>query len=405
METKKYFRLNQYIDYIIHLFLYIYLIVDMFAGYLIVTTGTSGKTQYFKLFFYALVFISIASKSHKYFTFILFCIMFLCFNYGYKMILPNIDASADMSFFVRFIIIPAMFMYYRLLLKKNNLKINTMFKQIMVFNIFVFIINFFLGLIGYGFRSYGNLEFGRKGFFHNVAELVGLMFCFFYYITSEIKHIIPKIIFYSIVICMAFIIGTKAAILSIFLFSLIDLYYTSSQKRRFFLKLFSPIIIIMIICLTVIFVPQTEFYRNFESRILPGLTRNNIIDGLLSGRITQVKKWYTVWASDINILTILFGIGYSLRHGPMEIDFFFTFYFYGIVLLAILFSFHLYLIFMSYKKSNFRLMYFNILYLMISFTSGYIFQNVMAGVFFTYINVSELFYRNNEFRFGISKLR
>jgi hypothetical protein len=161
----------------------------------------------------------------------------------------------------------------------------------------------------------------------------------------------------------------------------------------------------MIICLTVIFVPQTEFYRNFESRILPGLTRNNIIDGLLSGRITQVKKWYTVWASDINILTILFGIGYSLRHGPMEIDFFFTFYFYGIVLLAILFSFHLYLIFMSYKKSNFRLMYFNILYLMISFTSGYIFQNVMAGVFFTYINVSELFYRNNEFRFGISKLR
>jgi hypothetical protein len=282
-------------------------------------------------------------------------------------------------------------MYYRLLVKKNSSRIETLFKQVFFFNIVIFIVNFFLGIMGYGFKSYGNLEFGRKGFFHNVAELTGLMFCFFYYIISKIKHIVHKIIFYFIVICMAFVIGTKAAILSIFIFSLIDLYYTSSSRRKFFLKLYSPIIIFIVSYLIIIFVPKTEFYKNFESRILPNLTRENLINGLLSGRVTQVKTWYKIWLPDLNILTLLFGIGYSLLHGPMEIDFFFTLYFYGVVLLIIVFSFYLYLILMSYKKGNVRLMYFNIIYLMISFTSGYIFQNVMAGVFFSYINAYELF--------------
>jgi hypothetical protein len=306
------------------------------------------------------------------------------------MTLPYIDASADMSFFIRFIIIPVIFIYYRLLLKEKSTRIETLFKQVFVFNIFIFLVNLLLGIMGYGFRSYGNLDFGRKGFFHNAAELAGLLFCFFYYVTSKIKRIIHKLAFYFIAIYVAFIIGTKAAILSIFLFSLVDLYYTSSQRRKFFLKLLSPIIIFLVICLIIIFVPQTEFYRNFESRILPNLSKENLINGLLSGRITQVKRWYNIWVSDLNLLTLIFGIGYSLSHGPMEIDFFFTFYFYGVVLLIILLVFYLYLIFKSYRNGNFRLMYFNTIYLAISFASGYIFQNVMAGVFFAYINASEL---------------
>ena len=397
MRAIKHIKLDVYIDYTVYLLLFFYLIVDLFAGYMIITGGSSGETQLFKFLFYALIILSITAKNHKYLCFILalFTLMFFAaINVHLEQYANMVDT---MSFFFRLIITPILFFYFKLLFQKNRNHTGILYQKIFIVNIFVFTINFILGLMGYGFASYIT-GFGVKGFFHSAHLAAGVLFCFHYYILLKMNKakLRYKIAIYVLVLFIVFSMGTKTAILSIFLFSIIDLYKTIDNKWKSIFKLVFPFMILTISVILIQIISNTVFFYHLYATILRNFrydnTLGNIINILLSGRLTQVYNWAGFYYDNFNIRILLFGLGYLVRihgHEPMEIDFFFVFFFYGIILLFIILFFYVYLLVLSYKKRNMRLFSFNLLYLVMSFTTGYVWMNVMAGVFYAYINAYE----------------
>jgi len=310
----------------------------------------------------------------------------------------NANVIDTMSFFVRFIIIPILFFYFKMLFNRNKEYTVFLYKKIFLANILVFLVNFILGLLGYGFASY-IVGFGIKGFFHNVHLAAGVLFCFFYYILSKINkaNFNYRIVVYILTLFIAILMGTKTAVLSIFLFSIVDLYYNINNKWKALLKFLFPLIMLIMIFVVTRIILTTEFFYHMYTTIITNIYRGNnliaLVDLFLSGRITQVQIWTEYYYNNFSVFNLLFGLGYLVRvdgHGPMEMDFFFVFFFYGIVTLLIILFFYVYLIIMSLKVKNVRLFFFNFIFLLVSFSTGYVWMNVMAGVFFAYINACEL---------------
>jgi hypothetical protein len=267
--------------------------------------------------------------------------------------------------------------------------------KVFIFTSLVFMANFFMGLAGKGFSSYAT-GFGIKGFIHNVHLLTGLQMCLVYYILRKIKprKKIIRILFYTGNTAISFLMGTKTAVIQAFLISFIDFYFSLGKRSKQIVRWFLPVLIGGIVYLLVIFIPQTNFYMNVEKRILSKIGTDNLVNIFLSGRLTQQQFWHSQYIDDISISTIFFGMGYmggKPMSIPMEIDFFFTLYFCGIIVLAMTLFFYIRLIyFCLQKKKNYQLFYFNILYFFMSLTSGYVWMNVLSGVFFSYINAYEL---------------
>jgi hypothetical protein len=259
---------------------------------------------------------------------------------------------------------------------------------------FVFIVNIIVGLFGFGFPTYHveNGSMGIKGFFYAGNEVSILFFCIYYYFLSQTScKKIFRLAIYFIALIVSIIIGTKTVVVACFLFSFIDYYYISSKKGRMFLNLLFPAIAGIIVVIMIYYLPHTDIYQFFELRFLTALERNkgNIFDAMMSGRLTALSNFYQNWKINFSFLYFIFGIGIPPKEA-IEIDFFETFFFFGIITLLFIFVFYLNIIYKSAIKRNQRLLCFNIIYLMISFFAGHVWYSVMTGLFYAYINSYEL---------------
>jgi hypothetical protein len=282
------------------------------------------------------------------------------------------------------------FIYFYNLIKCNRKPAIYYYSGIFKINIIIFLLNIFLGLLGFGYYTYNSAKIGIKGFLYAGNEVSVIFFCLYYYLLTKINKKSGKIfIVYFFVLIIALLIASKTCVLSCILISAIDYYIRATRKKRFYIKLLWPFIVLILIGLGLIFIPQTQFYKNVEYRIDRGLAGGgNVLSAIMSGRIDYLMKGYEIWKADKSLTVLLFGLGSLPKN--VEIDNFDVFFMYGVIFTILMTAFYVCLIFMSVKKKNHKLFSFNIIYLFISFTAGHVWLSVSAGLFYAYINAHEL---------------
>jgi hypothetical protein len=283
------------------------------------------------------------------------------------------------------------FIYFYTIFKSyidpENIRYNVFF----IISLIVFLCNIILGIFGFGFYTYPSLQVGIKGFFYAGNEASALFYCLYYTVLVKIKGNSNKIlIVYIIAIIVSLLITTKTGIISCLLISAIDYYFRSSKKRKFYIKLYFPIILLIVIALAIYFLPKTTIYKVMENRIKYLLERQySLMDAIFAGRILFLKNAFKIWEFNLSPVVLLFGTG-VIYTKYVEIDLFDLFFSFGLIFTIIILSFYFYIIYLSTRIKNYRLVFFNLLYLSISLTAGHIWSSVMTGLYFAYINAFEL---------------
>jgi hypothetical protein len=252
----------------------------------------------------------------------------------------------------------------------------------------VFIINIIVGLMGYGYYTYQYAKIGIKGFFYAGNEVAVLFYCLYYYFLT-ITGVKKIILVYGMAFAVSLLIATKTGFLAFLLISCVDFYMRSSKKGKFYIKLLLPAILIILAMAGIRFFPQTKFYQYVEYHINASLSRGEtIFSALLSGRLSFLKNNFHVWKTTLTPRTFFLGMGMAIPK-TIEIDFFDTLFYFGFLFLLLTMSYYLYLVALSIRKKKYELTFFNLIYLLISFTAGHVWHSVMAGMFFAYINAYE----------------
>jgi hypothetical protein len=388
------------IDYIIYIFLLFYLIVDTINGILIRNYSISFAIP-FKLFILFLMTVSIGGRNLNKFCFILslIALVFICMLTYLLNVLVNYYDSISNAF--KLISTPIFFIYFYT--KEYNDRENRIYHKILTTNFFVFLFNIVIGLLGLGYFVYGFAKTGIIGFFYAGNEVSVLFLCLYYYIlsnTSTKKKIILLIIF-IVFLGIALFITTKTSVVGCVLLFLSDFYYRLTKKEKFIFILFFPLLILLSFCIVTLF-PSVGFLNfvigNYDRHINTG---SGVVDALLSGRVQRILPTYNLWGDKFSLVQILFGMGFIAYSGSLgnnnlelikrlEIDPLETFFYYGIIFFLVLMLFYLSIIKLCIIRRNKRLLFFNILFMLISWTAGHTWVSVMSGLFFAYINAHDL---------------
>jgi hypothetical protein len=269
-------------------------------------------------------------------------------------------------------------------------------------NLLVFLANIAIGIFGFGYYAYEFADIGIVGFFYAGNEIAILFFCLYYYVLTRISKENNKyiLLIYALSFAIALLMATKTSVLSCVFLSFIDYYYRTSKKQK--ILLFISLLLIIIPCF-IFFLPQTQFYKFVSSKFVRQLNNGSSLwDAILSGRADRVGPSYTHWKDNFSLIRFLFGMGFIAHAGGrvpvsssfsvrrIEIDPLETFFYFGIILFLVLIVFYIYIIKLCLQKRNKKLFYFNMLFMVISFTAGHSWISVMAGVFFAGINAYEL---------------
>lgn len=391
---KSYSGIANYLDYLIYIFLCCYLIIDSITGFLLLSGGASISTAY-KVFLLILMILSVSLKKMDIICYIIFIflLMLIClFNH-----LDNITGKLIDSFssILRLITNQVFFIYFYYILKSNDKLEKYSSNKFFKINLFIFLCNIIIGILGFGFYTYPSLNVGIKGFFYAGNQVSVLFYCLYYIILVKLKTQSNKILFlYIIALIISILIATKVSVFSCIVISGIDYYFRSTQKRKFYIKLFFPILIGILIGLGAFLLPKTEFYQRVEFVVTRSLGQGyNFLEAILSGRLTFLRNNYKTWMNYLSPIVFLFGFGTMPR--IVEIDFFDTLFHVGIFFTVSMLAFYFFLICLSIKSKNYRLFFFNLIYLSISFIAGHVWENVMVGLFYAYINAYELLYYKN----------
>jgi len=387
------------IDYTIYLCLCMYLVVDAANG-IAMNKYHLSISQPFKLFMLLLIIISILDRSERqrlivsFYFFLLFLGMLFLYNTN------RINLISTFINIIKSITIPICYSYFCIMAQNQQGDKNALvYSKVFNINCVVLLLNIGAGIAGIGdnVNTYG--DFGVKGFFYAGNEVSILFCCFYYYLLRRIKKLKYIIIVYALSFACSLLIGTKTGVLASILLSIVDFYYRQTKKNKLVLRLLFPVIIIVLARVIYLVILETQFYQFIERRIIQRIGSDNLFNILLSGRLTFLENTYNYWKQNLSIPLFLFGIGIQepIMKG-IEIDFFDTFFNMGIIWLVIIFFFYVRLAYLSIIMKRINLFFFNVIILAISFTGGHVWTGVMAGVFYSYINASELYRAKREGR-------
>jgi hypothetical protein len=194
--------------------------------------------------------------------------------------------------------------------------------------------NLVLGVLGYGFSSYGRADsessnqIGVKGFFYAGNEVSGLFILFFGAILHLIwqKSKVGYLLFTPLVFIAGLLIATKSAMLSaMFLVFAIPLF---NERNRLLnltwlkVKMLMPIMLVGII-LALVLVPVLEATGLWD-RFLWFYQKKGVIGIVMSGRDEFVINALVAYQQFASIPEVLFGFGRSglglITKDSMEID-------------------------------------------------------------------------------------
>lgn len=364
------------LDYFIFICFEIFVLMDFFTG-LLLSMGLPSIGVPFKLVLMILIFLSIKKENKYLFIFYLIALTSICsLTYFFSNIA---DLTESISMILKIMMYPFLLLYIED--TYDNLDNGKrLIKRICLLNLYVIFFNQILGILGFGLSTYATGgSFGIKGFFFDGNAMAVVCFCLFVFFYSiDRQPVLALMMVFS-----SFILGTKTSLLAITLYFFIYSFLTSKRRtKKYILLLFSIVIFLMwhLINNTDLFTFHVEKIKR-----LYDVFDGHILSVILSGRDVDLATHYKIYKEHFNLTTFLFGDGYLKSEKTIELDFFDTLFSYGsLFCLPVVFA-YLYVILRNRK--NISVTIFNVLIVVITFTSGHIWYNTSTALFFVINNL------------------
>ncbi|UKI53752.1 MAG: O-antigen ligase family protein [Treponema sp.] len=368
---------KRYADYFIFVLLCLYSFVDCLTG-IAKIIGMPSPGSIYKLLLMGIMVVSLTS----YYSILipLFFFTATCVSCLVYVFLPYTNFNETLSMVLRIILAPVIYVYLNSFFR-NNKDSKKIISYIFGFNFYTLLVNQLFGILGFGGSTYSDAEdgFGIKGFFYDGNALAVVLLCFFVFYFTINKSKLKSFLLFLIAVMVA----TKTAILGIVLFFFIYSYFSSSRKNK--RRIFLLFIIVVSVFLYLIFETDLFSYHVEKIKRMYELFDGHILDIALSGRSRDLQTHYKFYHEHFSLSQLLFGYGYRLNSKIIELDPFDTLFSYGLLIFIPVFFFYLYLAYQNRKKLNLSI--FNLLYFFISLTSGHVWYNTSAALFFCLLNI------------------
>lgn len=272
-------------------------------------------------------------------------------------------------------------------------------EKVMMMNCCIFLANILVGLLGFGFSTYGSTPgdggIGIKGFFFAGNEISTLLILFtgFYlsraYLTS--KKLFVGLAFFWI--SVGFLISTKTAMLSTLV--LVTMVPVVLEGKRLFL-LNNMTSLIFISALTIILSQAFFLYEAFTGtlifdRLAYFYQKTGLWGLIFSGRTEFLASMWGYYDKDLSVFSLVFGKGVSyfaaVTKYSVELDFVDMFFWHGLVGVGVIV--YIFMLLTSYSVKNFFdsdyplasvILMLNLLLAVISNFSGHVFTSGMLGL-------------------------
>lgn len=367
-------RFHSILDYFIFICFEVFILMDFFTG-LLLSRGLPSIGVPFKLFLMFLIFFSI--KKENKFLLLVYFISLMTLNAVLYCFSKTANLSDSLSMLLKIMMYPFLLEYIEDTYQRiDNGKI--FIKRICIISCYIIIFNQFLGIIGLGLPSYSDSTFGIKGFFYDANAMAVVCFCLFvFFYTIEIKRVLAILI----LLC-SFLLGTKTAILAIILYLFSYNFIISKLKTKKYIILLFLITILIIWYL--IFQTDIFSYHIQKMKRLYELFDGHILSVILSGRDIDLHNTYEDFKDNFSIITLLFGTGFK-NENIIELDFFDCFFSFGLLYTIPIVLTYLYVIIRNRKIVEVTI--FNLLMILIVFTSGHVWFNTSTSLFFVINNI------------------
>ena len=374
------------LNYFIYILLIFYLAVDSLTGISIAAGGPSFSIPYkvFILFLMTLVICNYEYTGFK--VLVIFFMSALMFISCFVLLIFGIT---DLSFYVQQYIklfANIIFFFYFLVLSKTEARFEYYINNIVKFNLIIFLLNIAVGILGYGHSSYDGADVsnGTSGFFYAANETYLILLSLSTILLLNSKR---NIFLYCFFLYLAIKIGTKSAILAVFVISIYDFYSKSAKKSKILIWLFIPIFLLGIYLFYIHFLSSLHSFEYVSSELHKSEgNRKLILNAIMSGRIHNLEIAQENWKRILTLPLLLFGTSNSVT-STVEIDFFDVCFINGILLTVIISIFYMYLIIKAKKMGVGLILIMNIIYVLISFLAGHTWRNLSGGIFFIMANV------------------
>ncbi|WP_181902152.1 O-antigen ligase family protein [Thalassotalea euphylliae] len=387
------------------------LLVDAINGFFLSGLGVDTKlSAMFKILLIGMMLYQLGSISRKALAWSL--ITFLLFLAG--PLFTFIETLSVAGFFddftsaLRILTTMLAFIYICYCAEKYPEQIDKYGKYALVFAFLVLIGNIVLGVLGFGFSSYGNAKQGEedaigiKGFFYAGNEVSGV----FVVLYGVILHLLWQkkgkllYLFFSLITLLSgLLIATKAAMMAaallVFAIPLLNERHRILNLTPLKLKLIAPIALVGG-TLAIVLIPIFES-TGLLDRFIWFYEKKGVIGIILSGRDEFIINMMRVFEHYAIISDVIFGISKTglgkLTKNAMEIDPIDMFLWHGLIGLTFFMVISVLFLRISYLATRQvdsmwgpAALIINIVLIGISFIAGHIFTSGMLAPLFALIN-------------------
>jgi len=386
------------------------LIVDSVNGFFLLGLGIDPKlSASYKLLLLMIVLFQIGAHSMRTLASILLGILILLIG-PVLSLMKTLDAGAFVNDFISVLKVTTafiVFIYCVLICRHWPGLMQKYGKWCCHLSFAVLSINLILGVLGFGFSSYGNADsegssqIGVKGFFYAGNEVSGVFILFFgtalHLLWQKNKY--AYFFFTPLVFIAGLLIATKSAMLSAaFLVFAIPL---ANERNRLLnltwlkIKMIMPILTVGVL-LALVLVPILEATGLWE-RFVWFYQKKGIIGIVMSGRDEFVINAMLAFQQFASWSEIVFGFGRSglglITKDSMEIDPIDMYFWFGIsggVLFLLMITLFLYTSYLAAKSKYSQwgpsILVINIVLIGVSFIAGHILTSGMIAPFIGLIN-------------------
>jgi len=295
--------------------------VDMFTGFFVLEVGLDLKLSLiYKLIMLFVIFNIITMLSIRVATVVFFILTGLLFSTGVmflnfgqlNLFLKDLAAALKL-------IVPVTIFSYLFLIAKYDLNILIKWGRLALWSNFIALnVNLFIGLLGFGYKSYefGNGEgIGINGYYTAGNELGGVFVLFFSYalIRAWDKNKFLYLLLSILTLIWGVLIATKTTILSsILLVSLIPIF---AERNLFFfltpLKLILTSFLLFMSVFSYIYISPMLSSLTIWERFVWIYESKGILGLILSGRELYSTNLLVIFSEKYSVVQWLFGAGVS----------------------------------------------------------------------------------------------
>lgn len=179
------------------------------------------------------------------------------------------------------------------------------------------------------FDGYFEGKVGSIGWFQSTNEISAILSGLLPFVLIKNKYGLIDIIGIILTVITLFSLGSKITIVFLgvtLVFALIHYFINSKNKRQ--IALISSPIIVMVIILSFLFIPKTNFYKNIQihldflgvSNVFDILKDEDLIDHFIfSSRLTFLENTRTSYLES-NLSEKFFGLGFIEKYGTDEVS-------------------------------------------------------------------------------------